>query len=286
MLWDDLVGKVLAIQSWKPEFWPLAPPTQEKPGAPIVKALGWADPPMAGQSRWIHRPSLKNVRWKVIKEYTRPQLWFPCVHASGTCTHMHVLHMYTRRIYFQGYQQLNVSIIFYITLKCWVSNIDVFKRSQAWWYTLVILSLRRLQQGDCKFETKNLSQKQNPKKPQKTKNENKMLSKFKCYFGLFYYYFCTRFEFPRVFRMPSTAQFGLANPKCSGTRKPRTVVQTRDTLLTAGFVASWGFTSLSRPCPHTFTAPPTHHCTRQPWQPITPAGNGSHVSCARTVSCG
>lgn len=172
---------------------------------------------------------------------------------------------------FKDTSDINVSIIFYITLKCGVSNIDVFKRSQAWWYTLVILSLRRLQQGNCKFETKNLSQKQKQKPtPKKQKNENKMLSKLKCYFGLFYYYFCTRFEFPRVFRIPSTAQFGLANPKCSGTRKPRTVVQTQDTLLTAGFVASRGFTSLSRPCPHTFRAPPTHHCTRQPWQPDNP----------------
>lgn len=111
----------------------------------------------------------QNLRWKVIKEYTRPQPWLPCVHASGTCTHMHVLHMYTRRIYFQGYQRFNGSIIFYITLKCWVSNIDILKRSQAWWYTLVILSLRRLQQGDCKFETKNLSQKQKQKPTPKNK---------------------------------------------------------------------------------------------------------------------
>lgn len=119
--------------------------------------------------------------------------------------------------------------------------------------------------------------------PKKTKNENKMLSKLKCYFGLFYYYFCTRFEFPRVFRMPSTAQFGLANPKCSGTRKPRTVVQTQDTLLTAGFVAS----PLSLGLALTpLGLLPLTTATDSPKSRITPAGNGSHVSCARTVSCG
>lgn len=163
--------------------------------------------------------------------------------------------------------------------------------SQPWWYTLVILSLRRLQQGDCKFETKNLSQKPKPKpkkkkKTQTTKNENKMLSKLKCYFGLLYYYFCPGFEFPCVFRIPSTAQFGLANRKCSGTSKPRTVVQTQDALLTwlCGFLRASPLSLGLALTPLRLL--PLTSAPDSPDSRITPAGNGSHVNCTRIVSSG
>lgn len=156
----------------------LSPPTEEKPGAPVVSALGarTSRRPGAGWPVLLNpqTQSQSEMESAEVKHSSQP-LTSMCACLGHMCTHEYTTCVHTENLFSRIAVALMLVLFLYSSsLKYWVGNIGILKMSQVW-YTLISLSLKRLKQGDCEFETKSPSQtkerkKQNPKNPKmKTK---------------------------------------------------------------------------------------------------------------------